>query len=185
MAMHISDFSKDSKNIVLDLINEQSATNFALAQLDLSVVGSDGVKASTLVATARTGSGYSGQSTHSYNRVLLSEIPGPQVLEYEGTSVKTFDTIAAINALYSVNLGLDDIVSINGVQYIAAASTPEENPDITLEYDVNTPVVVVARSSSLVWVGERSFQFTAKTKPLSEEWPNTNLDGMNPPAPAA
>lgn len=136
------------------------------------------------MVSAKSGQGYKGQASLSYNRVFLSEASGPEAVEYESTEIRTFQVIDAINAAYNINLGLDDIESINGVAYIADP-TEEQNPIIELNYETNTPITLVPRAGSLVWVKSHAFQFIAMSTELSQAWPNNNLDGFNPPPPAA
>lgn len=177
MAAHTSNFGQNSDYIVLDLLNEQNGTEFSLADISITTSGAANTKATTMTVTALDGSGYRGTTTHSYNRVLLSEIPGSdETIELEGP-VTVGDVLTQINLRFGINLTEVD-VHVNGQPLEMVGSD-----DVTLEPEVITQFSVDANAlpGGKVWVGTHVFNLTAAAQLLSSVWGITTLDGLFPP----
>lgn len=177
MAKHVSNFRKDSLNIVLDLLNEQNGTTFTPAHLAITHVGDGNTKPTVMHVQAKTGSGYGGSVDMNYNRILLNEVPSIVEDITEVDAITADQLVADINTRYGLNISLSEI-TVDGAEVTPGAGAP-----IDLEFDRITEVNISAKGNkSLVWVGDVNVRYTRMAQLLSQIWPLTNLDGLYPPA---
>lgn len=173
MARLTSNYVQTSSKILLDLINNDNSTSLAQSAITFgapTVVAEDNASGliTEIVATAASGSGYFGSQTFTYNRVDLGFmlVNEPDLLiETEVTSV--YDLLPALNAAFGIQLSTDDIVD---------AVIPATEPD------VNTPVTITAKATSLVWAKSVTINVTKPLVALSSVLTQTTLDGLYPPA---
>jgi hypothetical protein len=175
MAAHISDFKKSSLDIVLDLINEQNGTSFTHNHMGFSDPMAGEGKSTSLVVTAKVGSGYRGSYGFNYNRVPLTEVPelaSPETHEVD--VAKYSDVLGFINTKFGVNIGLED-VTVNGVDLTT------DDPAYSSEFDEVNSFTIAAKGKSLVWLGTTDLALTRVRQDLSAVWTNDSPDGLYPP----
>lgn len=170
---HVSNFKQVNAKILLDLINASNTT--ALPETAITLAAPTAAAEdptgliTTVVATAATGSGYSGTQEFTYNRVDLGfmAVNEPDlVIETEETTIHAL--IPQLNATFGIQLTETDIV---------------DGPVPELEPDVITQVVITATPGSLVWAKTVSLDLTKPLVPLSTVLTVTALDGLYPPEP--
>jgi hypothetical protein len=175
MTAHVSDFKKSSLDIVLDLINEQNGTSFTHNHMGFSDPIPGEGKTTSLVVTAKVGSGYRGSYGFNYNRVPLTEVPDlAEEVTHEVDIAKYSDILGFINAKFGVNVGLED-VTVNGVDLT------EDDPAYSSEFDEVNSFAIAAKGKSLVWLGSTNLSLTRVRQDLSAVWANNTLDGLYPP----
>lgn len=169
---HVSDFLQTNSKILLDLINADNTTSLPESAITLGAPVSTGDPTgliTTVVATAVSGSGYSGTQTFTYNRVDLGfmAVNEPDlVLESEETTIHAL--IPLLNSTFGIQLTPDDIV---------------DGPVPDLEPDVISQVTITAAAGSLVWAKSVTLDITQPLVPLSSVLTVTSLDGLYAPEP--
>lgn len=179
MATHVSDYLKESKRIVLDLIahdNNVPAGDLMIEHFDWSNPApfEDGITEVTL--TAKRGSGYSGNQTFNYKRVNITQVPGITGMapDEEAEVTKLSDVLAVVNAKFGINLRPEDVL-VNGKDLDVADDT------VTQEFDVIQDFSLTARANSYVWLGDIAFTLTKIRQALNEVYTVTLLDGLYAP----
>lgn len=167
----VSDFTKVSKQIVLDLINFDNQSSLTASDIAFGIpaVNTDPTppRNTKLTVTAEPNSGLAGSVEVQYDRVNLSLLAGTMSKEFSvGNATMISDIIPEINARYHVNLAADDYVDAS---LPAFAGEPNEI----------LPVDVVAKAGSLVWIGTYQFNLRAEDIPLSMAITTTTLNGLN------
>ena len=176
MAKHITDFTRNSHEIIVDLINEQNGKSIAYDAVELiNLIGGVDVKATQITANSMFGSGYYGSQTFTYNRLFLNEVPGiVQEVTLEADLEKLSDVLTFINAGWGINLQSGD-VEINGIDLT------ENDPDVNQEHDVEQEFVLVTKPNSPVWLGTVAFTLTKTRVDLSDVIQLRLHDGLYPP----
>lgn len=176
MAKHVTDFTKPSQQIVIDLINEQNGKNLPYEAFQLGeIVPTPDSKATTLTVSSRRGSGYRGSQTFNYNRIGLAEVPNILTgSTQEADLEKLSDLLTWINATWGINLGPSD-VTVNGKNLLV-----EDDP-VVQEYDVEQVFTVQAIPVSYVWMGGLEFTVTKTRSDLNDLITVRELDGLYPP----
>ena len=177
MADIVSDFTKDPKQIVLDLINNDNTSSLTLDLLDFGLptvtTGASPARDTTLTLTAKTGSGYTGSQTVLYNRVDLATIPGARSTVFQkGDATQISQLIPEINTAYSINLTAADYVDGALPTFTGA---PNEQHDFQ----------VVASEDSYVYKNSVTLTVKADDIPLSSVITNTTLNGLTYVQPGA
>jgi hypothetical protein len=172
----VSDFTKDPKQILLDLINDQNSSSLQVAMLTFGLptaaTGSSPARDTDLILTAVQGSGYTGSVTVSYNRVDMATIPGVRATVFQkGDATKISDLIPEINTAYQLALTTDDYVDGALPTF---TGTPNE------QHDFN----VVAGADSIPYRGTMILQVKADDIPLSSVITTTTLNGLTYTQPA-
>ena len=178
MAKHVSDFTKTSDNIVLDLINEQNGTALTLAMIDTKVVGDPDTKTGQLLVTAKPTSGYRGSVALNYNRIMLAEMFGAFIPEGDAVevdnSMTVAEVIALVNTRYGVNLTEKDIYA-NGTDLVTGGQTMvdvEFDQVTTLNLSANFMNPLVSSSGvpqlGKVWTGMYGLRLTKTAQALSD-----------------
>lgn len=173
---HISDFSKTSIEIIIDLINHDNGTAFTSEKITLGpITATPDSKRASLTVFSKRGSGYRGTQDVSYNRLYLNEIPDAETVdELEFNLTKLSDVLTFINVGFGVNIQADDVI-VNGTDLA------EADPAVVQEFDVSQNFQITAKPGSYVWMGELTFTLTKVRTDLAEVWQITNLDGLYAP----
>lgn len=169
MATHVSNFLQAPEQVLLDLINADNGKSLPLSAVTFGVpaeVTPDEI-ATTVVASATTGSGYKGSQTFTYNRVPLSFMNTNEpdlVIESEEASVHGL--IPFLNTTFGIQLTADDI---------------EDTPIEQQEPDVVKQLTITAKAGSLVWHGSVTLDITLPLVDLATLLTVTTLDGLYAP----
>lgn len=176
MAKHVTDFSRNSHQIIIDLVNEQNGANVPYGAVELiDLVATPESKATRITANSLIGSGYRGSQTFTYNRLYLTEVPDiVQDVTLETELEKLSDVLTFINTGWGINLQPDD-VTINGVDLT------ENDPDVNQEYDVDQKFTLVCLANNPVWMGSLDFTLTKTRVDLSDIVHLRLHDGLYPP----
>lgn len=157
---------------LLALINEENSTTLTESDVTFGLPSAHGGANpgdTDVVVSAAANSGYTGTVTVNYNRLDLAGFSiygAAEVFVPEGATVA--DIVAAFNALYEANLGVDD--------YDEAASAPVPDDD-------GENFTLVADANSLAYSGQIVIVVRLATVALSSVITTTNLDGLEfPPA---
>lgn len=178
MALHVSDFTKAPKDIVVDLINHDNVganltpelLTFGLPTL---ATGETPPANTDLEVTAAEGSGYVGSVVVQYNRLQLQDfvtargITGGLRLPV-GDATMFADLIPEINLALGINLTPEDYVDGEIGEW---AGEPNETKEITI------PV----NADSLVFLGSLTLTLEAEDIPLNSVITTTLLSGLNLP----
>lgn len=164
------DFTKDPNQVLLDQINHDNASTLTLAAiaygLPTAVTGTNPNPDTQISLSAKTGSGYSGAVTVSYNRVQLSTIPGSRPTTFSLGSAKNIsDLIPEINLAYQINLTVADY-----------GDGPL--PTFTGQPNETHPFQVAALADSVVYEGVMSLTVHANDIPLATVITTQNLTGL-------
>lgn len=177
MTAHVSDYTKPSNQVVLDLFNEQnSATNASvpLSAIDLGIpnAGQVGDPLNTsITVTAKAGSGYKGSRTFKYDRVPLSGFfVGKELAFPKGDAVDLESMLDDINTLGGFNLRPADIV--NAPLPAFEGGIPNESKTIDL----------VASPDSPAYRGTITITLVAEDIDLADVFVVTDMDGLHLPA---
>ena len=167
-----NDFSKVSKQILIDQINTDNSTALTdqIIGFALPVAGAEGdPKNTSLVVNALPGSGYTGNVTVTYNRVALSAFVGSKDLTFQkGDATTLKDLIPEINTLLGFNLQDDD--------YVDAAI-----PTFTGEPNEEHDVILAANADSLAYIGSITITVKGADVELSTVITTTVLNGLTAP----
>lgn len=122
--------------ILLALLNRDNGSAFTLSQIQfttLTPMPSTFARNTSIVVEAIPGQGVSSQETVYYNRLdLATQWQGNYCVAQTANAVTTHDLLAPINALYGLNITVDDV---------------EDNPISGNQH------AMVATAGSLVWTG--------------------------------
>ncbi len=173
---HISDFTKTSNEIIINLINHDNGLALTPEKVDLiNLVAVPESKQVQVTVSSKLGSGYRGTQDVTYNRLFLNEIPGSENAgELEFDIAKLSDVLTFINVGFGVNINIED-AAVNDTDLELS------DPEVTQEYDVSQDFKITAKDGNLVWMGELTFTLTKIRSALSDIWQVTNLDGLYPP----
>jgi hypothetical protein len=173
---HVSDYTKASDQVVLDLFNaDNSATNASLplaaVDLGLPVAGNIGdPKNTTMTVTAKAGSGYKGSRIMKYDRVQLSGFfVGKDLVIPKGDAVNLADLIDDINTLGGFNLRAIDYVDTPIPAF--EGGIPNETKEVDL----------VANPDSPAYLGTVTFTVRAEDIDLADVLVVTEMDGLTLP----
>ena len=172
---HVSDFTRPSKQVVLDLINADNAAALTLSVIDLGlpVAAIEGAPRNTsITVTAKAGSGYSGSQTLNYNRLQLSVFAAGKDLTFSvGNATTLNDLIDEINALLGINL-------VEGDDFADVAIPPFQGgiPNETVQ------VTLTATAESPAYLGSLQINVRSEDLALTDVLTVTDLDGLNAPA---
>lgn len=172
MADHISDFTKEDDQIVLDLVNHDNETNLSLEQVTLAASASDGVGHTTLTVNAVPGSGYSGSHQVEYDKINIQAfvdvmVPDGLVVQ-QGNAVNISDLLPDINTALGTNIAAPTIVDSE----LVWEGTPNE---------LLVAELLFTASGSKVYYGSVSFLVDNNEIPLSSAITTTVLSGLNYP----
>jgi hypothetical protein len=158
MATHVSDFTKQPEEILVDLINADNGTAFSVTQLYFGLprvlpVGEN--RNTTLDIFANEGSGYAGAVNVRYNRVSLSVVPGNRSRNFDvGNALSLRDLVARINERYGIRLTQRDYVNV-----AIPVMQPGERTAITLQagadslvYQGNTVLTLVSDIGNAIYL---------------------------------
>lgn len=154
------------KSIILALINRDNLSSFTLSQVDLDTVTAmpQGYARNTSIRViAIPGGGFKPSSKVVYfNRLSLAyQWRNTVPVAPADSPVDTLSLLPAINALYGINLTSDDVVN---------------NPYTT------SPHTVVAKTTSLVWIGQTDFvvvpSIETSSITLTEEFSDAGDPGL-------
>lgn len=165
------DFTQNAIAILLAQVNLDNSSNLTAAQVTFGVpaVGTTGLgaPATTVSITANAGSGLTGSVQVVYQRVDLGFMAtlDPALVITSGAGT-TLDLLPFLNSYYGLALSADDIVD-------------EALP--ATQADVNTPVVLTAVATSLIYQGSVSLNLTAPVAQLSDTITVTELSGLTAP----
>lgn len=182
MALHVSDFKKDPKEIIFDLINfDNPGKTISSSVMGLGVpvaaTGQNPVANTTLEVSALANSGYTGAVTVNYNRLALNGfiaaagISGALEIPV-GDAVKFADVIDEANTALGINMTADDYIDGDIGDW---EGTPNETKIISIP----------ANADSYVFLKSLDITLTAEDIPLSEVITVTTLSGLNYPTPPA
>jgi hypothetical protein len=175
MAKHVSDFKKDSESIVLDLINEQNGTAFSASQVALGEPVAGEGKATTMLVSAKVGSGYRGTYSFQYNRVDLVDVPTlADGTTHEADIEKFSDVVTFLNDKFGLNLSAADL-TVDGVDLA------NDDPIYEGTFDEVKQFALAAKPKSLVWLGTTNLALTPVRQDLGALWTNSTPDGLYPP----
>lgn len=170
-----TDFSKGSKQAVMDLINASNQTEFTDVQIDIrDVTVRDEERNVSVIAVAKQGSGYSGMVEMLYRRVALNEIPDVEAGLTEYDMEKYSDLLAYFMDMHGVLMVSEDI-TING------ADLDNEDLPVVQEYDQPMQFVVAAKPQSFAWFGSVTLEITRTRVNLADIWTVQVLDGLYAP----
>lgn len=169
---HISDFTKNPQQILLDLLNESNSINLTVADLEFAVAGpaaAEALRNTNLSVTAGEGSGYGGTVQVNYDRLQLADFVGDTVLAFNADQqVNISDFVSAVNQLLGINLTA-------GIDYTDGPIGTWNN--IPQEVKV---VTVPILPGSLVYLGTLEFTVTADEISLSGTITVTSLLEWDP-----
>ena len=176
MAKHVTDFSKNSHQIVIDLINEQNGKSVAYDAVELiNLIGSSSEKPTQITANSTFGSGYYGSQTFTYNRLFLNEVPDiVQNVTLEADIEKLSDVLKFVNTGWGINLQPDD-VTVNGIDLTV------DDPAVEQVYDESQEFTLQCLESNPVWLGSLNFTLTKTRMDLSDVVQLHIHDGLYPP----
>lgn len=167
-----NDFSKVSKQVLIDQINTDNSTSLtdALISFGLPTAAQEGsAKNTELTVSAVPGSGYTGSVVVEYNRVSLADFVGSKVLDFQkGDADNLSDLIPEINALLGTNLQPDDYVDVALPTF---TGTPNEEHDVQL----------AAAADSLAYLNSITITVKGADIPLSSVITTTVLNGLVAP----
>lgn len=177
---HITDFTKDSDQIVLDLVNHDNGTDFTLSVVEVGPVSPDGQNGrnSRVLLTAKEGTGYGGEVAIDYNRLNIADYAG---VVHEGTirfplgeAVTTADFLEEINNLLGTNIKVEEMapVSLTGWEGL---------PNEVRVYNFIVGSSGIGPTRSKVFVGLLPIEVKANDIPLDTVITNLILDGLNSP----
>lgn len=142
------DYTKPSKDVVVQKVNRDNGTSLTADMVDFGVPSPTGAVPNTAVLlTARPNSGLTGQIQIKYNRRNLARFaqqPGTTFSLNQATQVS--ELLAAINLQYAVNISADEIE--DGPLPVFSGPTPP----------ATQPFVLKAKASSLMYYGEVTLQ---------------------------
>lgn len=172
--LHVSDFSQNPDQIVLDLINHDnsSALTLELVELGLPLLSGMPEANTELEVTAVSGSGYKGSVTVAYNRLDIQDfVPimvGDTLVLPTGDAENYSDLIGEINVALGINLTESDYV---------------DGPIGEWDGIPNETKTIVIPMSADSWVFTNSLTLTLESEDilLSEVIVNTILSGLNLP----
>jgi len=168
----MSDMTKASKVVVLDLINSDNGKGitYGVVDIGLPTVNSTGDKNTSVTLTAKVGSGFVGSQTFKYNRLHLNTailVPSGKDATFNlGDAVNIADIIPELNALLNINLQAEDFV--DGVLPTFTGGIPNETHDVQ----------VVAKADSLAYIGSLTFHLKSDEIDLAEYLTVTELNGL-------
>lgn len=168
----MSDMTKASKVVVLDLINTDNSKGitYGVVDIGLPTVNSTGLLNTSVTLTAKVGSGFTGSQTFKYNRLHLNTailVPSGKDATFNlGDSTRIADIIPQLNALLNINLGVEDFV--DGDLPTFTGGIPNETHDVQ----------VVAKADSLAYIGSLTFQLRSDEIDLAEYLTVTDLNGL-------
>lgn len=170
-----SDFTKEDKQIIIDLVNAKVpglALTPELVTFGLPTAQDINGRNTKLTITAVPGSGYKNFKDLEYNRVDLAVIPGARSKEFPvGNAVQISEMIPEINARYGINLTANDFV--DGPLPIFAGE-PNEKKDF----------VITASADSLIYRGTLTLTVAAEDLDLAILISDPVLDGLEYVQPA-
>lgn len=164
MNVVFENFSKNSKELLTDLINKTCSTTFTPAQVivgtPVALVGA----LNTEVQINTTGTGFIGKSKITYNRLDLGILfQGIEITAPFGAYPTTGDLLLHINQTYNLGLSASDVIVENIVWSDTRKFTVKANP------------------TSLVWIGQVDVTLAAAPvagKPLiTDVYPNLDVEG--------
>jgi hypothetical protein len=174
----MSDFTKASKALLLDLVNTSGITNGKVLTeglvdigLPIETTGTNPPKNTTITFTAKEGSGYTGAVTVQYNRPNLAEHTkwadgtDMELVFTVGNAVNIADMLPEINAQLLTNIDPSEIVD-------------GPLPTFTGELNEEHAVQLVADADSLAYRGSLTFILKAEDIDLATVITNQTLDGL-------
>lgn len=186
--LHVSDFTRDEKQIVIDLINHDNsigsgepdahccALTLETVELGLpfaSATAEEDERNTDIEVSAIEGSGYSGSVTVSYNRLLIQEFVPLRIESGElkfpvGDAMMFADMVPEINIALGINLTAD---SYEDGEIGEWQGIPNETKEIVIPMSADNPV----------YIGSLTLTLMAEDLPLSSVITNLVLMGLNLP----
>lgn len=169
---HISDFTKDEEQIILDLINFDNATFFTKEMITLGDPRNNGAT-TDLTVTPVLGTGYGGTVDVTYRRLQIQSFmdlyfPGGITLQ-QGDAVNISDLLGDINTALGIAIPADAIVD----EPIGAwEGLPNEIKDLKL----------TMKPTNRVYIGSGNFKLDGDDITLSSVITQKILTGLNLPA---
>jgi hypothetical protein len=137
----VLDYTEESEDVLIDLINFYNPTKFSTGQLlfgmPLPYTG-DAIHNTSLVVYAKKFSGYKGQVTIKYKRLDVQTQVGPDestVFEI-GNATKLSDLIGTINTRLGIKLDTDDYLDAPLVLRPGGATNTYQQELVILDYSL-------------------------------------------------
>lgn len=142
-------------------------TEYTYGSATPEVPGTGGDNTSLLITSKGQTSTYDGSVTVRYHRTDLSDLVTLVPVSIRGYNITTLLGVAQrLNALYGLNFTADDIVD-GPANLVDGAGT----------------VTLVAKETSIRWVGQVDITLTLGDRPIGDFLTVTRLPGLNYPAP--
>lgn len=172
---HVSDFTKDARSIITDLINfDNPDLQLSADMVDYSnpIPMTGNYRNTDLTVTPRPGSGYTGSTSVFYDRLditqFATEVYGDDIVIGIGESTRLSHVIPQINLLLGINLTDRDYVDVDLPTF---GDIPNQE----------IPVDLVIRPASLIYLGKLTIRLKANLVMLNEVVAITYLLGLNLP----
>lgn len=170
---HVSDFTQEEDQILLDLINFDNSINLSLQQVNLEQLSDAGDGRVSLTLTPRPNSGYKDNVAITYTRLDIQtfmDIYHPAgLLIPQGDAVNVSDLLDDINTALGTAIPLDSIVDAPiGIW----DGTPNEEKVVTFQID---------EVASLVYSGNALVSLDGNDIPLESIVTTRVLSGLNYP----
>lgn len=152
MAELVIDYTEESEQVLIDLINHYNTTQFTTGQLlfGMPAVNSDDPDHNTsLIVYAKKYSGYKGQITMKYQRLDINQQVGADesTVFQRGTATMLSELIGAVNTQLGIKLDTDDFLD-------APLNIPSDSTVTTFQQDL------VILDYSLLYVGKLTMTIT-------------------------
>lgn len=153
----VIDYTEESEEVLVDLINIYNGTRFTTGQLLFgmpTVLTGDPVRNTSLVVYSKKYSGYKGQVTIKYKRLeVQSQVGEDESTLFEiGNATKLSDLIGTINTRLGIKLDADDYLDTPLVLWPGGETNTYQQQLVILDY-------------SLLYVG--TLTFTLKTNEIA------------------
>jgi len=109
---HISDYTKDEEQIILDLINHDNQTLFSKAELSIGPARQNGMSVDVLL-TPVPGSGYGTPMDVSYRRVNIQDFM--DIYFSDGLTLQQGDAISTADFLDEINTALGTAIPLTSI----------------------------------------------------------------------
>lgn len=140
MTTPVIDFTEESEEVLVDLINSHNGTQFTVGQLLFgmpAVITNDPQCNTSLVVYAKRYSGYKGQITVKYKRLDINEQvgEGESTVFQKGTATQLSELIGAVNSQLGIKLDADDYLDAPLAQPPEGASSFQQEL-VILDYSL-------------------------------------------------
>lgn len=178
------DYTKQSKTLLVDLINEDNTTGLTPSLVEFGVPSVlIGDRNTSITLTGATGSGYKDAVDLTYNRVDVNGFVGTVDLTFQaGEALTIAELVPEVNSLLNINLGEQDFVDVVIPSF---GNTPNETQPVTLTIAPNS-LVYIGQLTILVSNGELDLADLITTTELNGFFidPSQMVNGPLPDVPA-